>query len=188
MNDLFRGEVVRLTMEEPEFRSKQEVRWQGDSEFQRLARGMPAEMFSAKKLKDWQEKSVEAGFKPESYRFSIRTLADDRLIGFLGLWLDLIHADVWVGIGIGDREYWSKGCGTDAMKLAVQFAFRELGARRVSLGLYAYNERALRVYEKVGFRVEGRTRQDVLRDGKRYDSIWMGILREEWLMVQGDGR
>jgi RimJ/RimL family protein N-acetyltransferase len=185
MDDLFRGKLVRLTMEEPEFRSRQEVHWQFDSEFQRLARGTPSELFSAKKLKDWFEKAAEAGFKPETYRFSIRALADEKLIGFLSLWRDLVHADVWVGIGIGDRAYWSRGCGTEAMQLAVQYAFRELGVQRVSLALYAYNPRALRAYEKAGFRVEGRTRRDVLREGQYYDSIWMGILREEWLQRQG---
>ena len=44
--------------------------------------------------------------------------------------------------------------------------------------------RALRSYEKAGFRMEGRTRQDLMREGKRYDSLWMGILREEWMQMQ----
>lgn len=188
MKDLFRGELVRLTSEEPEVRAREEARWQLDSEFHRLASGGVPEMFSAKKIKEGIEKSLEGGFKPESHKFSIRSLADDKLIGFMGMWFDLIHADLWMGIGIGDREDWSKGYGTDAMKLCLQFAFRELGAHRVTLALYEYNPRALRVYEKAGFRIEGRTRHDVQKEGRYYDSIWMGILREEWLQVQGDGR
>lgn len=187
MKDLFRGDLVRLTSEEPEFRAKHEARWQRDTEFHRLADSDPAEMVSEKKIKDWAEKYAENGFKPERHPFSIRTLSDDKLIGFMGLWLDLIHAEAWVGIGIGEREYWSKGYGTDAMKLAVQFAFMELGLQRVSLGLFDYNPRALRAYEKAGFRLEGRTRQDMLREGKRTDSLWMGILRDEWLQMQGGG-
>ena len=70
------------------------------------------------------------------------------------------------------------------MKLALQYAFMELGMQRVSLGLHAYNERALKSYEKAGFKLEGRTRQDMLREGKRTDSLWMGILREEWQALQ----
>ena len=105
---------------------------------------------------------------------------EDKLIGFLGLWLDLTHSEVWVGVGIGEREYWGKGYGTDVMKLCLQYAFLELGAQRVSLGVHEYNPRAQRVYEKVGFRLEGRSRQDILREGRRFDSLWMGILREEW--------
>jgi RimJ/RimL family protein N-acetyltransferase len=60
----------------------------------------------------------------------------------------------------------------------------DLGAQRVSLGVHEYNPRAFRAYEKAGFRLEGRTRQDVLREGKRTDSLWMGILREEWMQMQ----
>ena len=188
MKDLFRGELVRLTAEEPEFRAKHEARWQRDTEFHRLADNEAAEMVSEKKMKEWTEKQLENGFKPERYPFSIRALADDRLIGFLGLWLNLIHNEAWVGIGIGEREYWGKGYGTDAMKLAVQYAFMELGLQRVSLGLHEYNARALKSYEKAGFRLEGHTRQDVLREGRRTDSLWMGILREEWLKLQSGGK
>ena len=73
------------------------------------------------------------------------------MIGFLGLWVDLIHSEAWVGIGIGEREFWSKGYGTDMMKLCLQYAFFELGVQRLSLGLHEYNPRALRSYEKAAF-------------------------------------
>ena len=184
MRDLFRGELVRLTSEEPETRAKAEVRWQRDTEFHRLADSDPAQIVSEKKLKEWFEKQIETGFKPEGYSFAVRTLADDRHIAFFGLWLDLIHNEAWVGIGIGEREFWGKGYGTEMMKLCLQYAFTELNVQRVSLGLHEYNPRALRSYEKAGFRMEGRTRQDLMREGKRYDSLWMGILREEWMQMQ----
>ena len=91
--------------------------------------------------------------------------------------------------GIGEREFWSKGYGTDMMKLCQQYVFAELGMERLSLGLHEYNPRALRSYEKCGFRLEGRTRQDVMREGRRTNTLWMGILREEWLQMQnGDGK
>jgi len=184
MKDLFRGELVRLTSEEPELQAKYEARWQRDTEFHRLADSNPAELPSEKKIKEWLEKKIDGGSKPERYPFMIRALADDKLIGFMGLWLNLMHSEVWVGIGIGEREYWGKGYGTDAMKLCVQFSFLELGAQRVSLGLHAYNPRALKSYEKAGFKLEGCTRQDMLREGKRTDSFWMSVLRDEWLQMQ----
>ena len=184
MRNLFRGELVRITAEEPEARAKVEVHWQRDSEFHRLADSDPVMMASEKKLKEWFEKQIEGGLKPERYSFSVRTLDGDRNIGFFGLWVDLIHSEAWVGIGIGEREYWGRGYGTDMMKLCLQFAFTELNVHRVSLGLHSYNERALRSYEKAGFRLEGRTRKDIMREGNRTDSLWMGILREEWLQMQ----
>jgi RimJ/RimL family protein N-acetyltransferase len=184
MKDLFRGELVRLTSEEPEIRAKREVQWQRDTEFHRLADSDPSELNSEKKIKAWIEKNVERGFDSTRYPFSIRTLDDDKLIGFVGLWLELVHSEAWIGIGIGERDYWGKGYGTDAMKLALQYAFMELGMQRVSLGLYEHNVRALKSYEKAGFKLEGRTRQDMLREGRRTDTLWMGILRAEWLVLQ----
>ncbi len=189
MKDLFRGELVRFTLEEPETAAKAEIRWQRDSEFHRLLDNDPARLNSEKKIKEWIEKQAEKGFPPDRYYFSVRTLAEDKYIGVLGLWVDLIHREAWVGLGIGEREFWSKGYGTDMMKLCQQYVFAELGMERLSLGLHEYNPRALRSYEKCGFRLEGRTRQELLREGKRYDSLWMGILREEWLQMQnGDGK
>lgn len=184
MRDLFCGELVRITVEEPETLAKVEVHWQRDSEFHRLADSDPAILQSEKKLKEWFEKRFENGFKPERYSFSVRTLDEDRLIGFFGMWVDLIHSEAWVGIGIGEREFWGKGYGTDMMKLCLQYAFTELNVYRISLGLHAYNPRALKSYEKAGFRLEGRTRGDVMREGEHHDSLWMGILREEWLQMQ----
>lgn len=184
MKDLFRGELVRLTSEEPQSRAKQQARWQMDSEYQRLMSGNAVELYSAKKFKTWIEQSAENDFKPDSYYFSIRSLADDQLIGFLGMWFELIHREIWLGVGIGDRANWGKGYGSDALKLCLQYSFMELSAQRITLMVYEYNARALKSYEKAGFRLEGRTRQDVFREGKRYDSIWMGILRAEWLALQ----
>ena len=180
MRDLFRGELVRMTNEAPEEIAKVEVRWQRDSEFHRLSAMDPAAMFSEKAQKEWLEKQVEKGFEAHRYSFSVRTLEEDKFIGSFGLWVDLVHSEAWIGIGIGDRDFWSKGYGTDMMKLALQYAFTELNVYRVSLGLHAYNPRALRSYEKAGFRLEGTTRKDTLREGKRTDGLWMGILREEW--------
>lgn len=183
MKDLFRGELVRFTLEEPEASARTEVRWQRDTEFIRLADSDPSQLSSEKKIKEWFEKQSEDGFKPERYSFSVRTLDGDQYIGSLGMWVDLIHSEAWVGLGIGEREFWSRGYGSDMMRLCQRYVFAELGLQRLSLGLHEYNPRALRSYEKCGFRLEGRTRKDLMREGKRYDSLWMGILREEWLAL-----
>lgn len=184
MRELFRGELVCLTAEDPEVRAKIEVHWQRDSEYRRMIDTEPAMVVSEKWLQDWFEKQNEKGFSPNRYVFSIRTLAENQLIGFFGLWVDLVHSEAWVGIGIGERAFWGRGYGTDAMKLCLQYAFTELNVHRVSLGLMDYNPRALRSYQKAGFRLEGRTRGDVQRAGQRSDSLWMGVLREEWQAMQ----
>jgi len=187
MKDIFRGHQVRLASESPDTLAKLEVRWQSDSEFLRLTDSQAIYMASEKRLKEEFEKSAEDGSKPDKFSFSIRSLDGDNVIGYLIMRWDLTHNDVMVGIGIGERELWGRGYGTDAMKLCLQYAFLELNVHRVSLGLHEYNARALRSYEKAGFRLEGQTRKDLAREGSRYDSFWMGILREEWLQLQGGG-
>ena len=85
------------------------------------------------------------------------------------------------GIFIGEDSCRGKGVGTAAAKLALDYAFGELGLNRVFLRVFADNIRAIKSYEKAGFRFEGRFRQDVLIDGVGYDMVFMGILRDEWL-------
>src|SRR5690349_2472264 len=144
MKDLFRGELVRFTMEEQDAHARAEAVWQRDTEFHRLADSDPARLHSEKNIKDWVEKQVDGGFKPQRYSFTVRALAEDQFIGFLSLWVDLIHSEAWVGLGIGERDFWGRGYGTDMMKLCLNYAFSELCLERVSLGLHEYNPRALR--------------------------------------------
>ena len=94
-------------------------------------------------------------------------------------------SDSFVGLGIGDRNEWGKGYGTEAMNLMLEFAFTEINLRRVTLTVFEYNPRAIRSYEKTGFHHEGRLRQFLTREGRHWDMLYMGILREEWLAFNG---
>lgn len=181
MNDVFTGKFVRLSAFDPEEMSKAFPRWNLNSEYQRLLNSSARPMFSPKAELKWMEEEVGEA-SPASYFFSIRTLTEDRLIGELGL--DVVNwsgRDAFVGLGIGETEYWSKGYGTDVMNILLRFAFTEINLRRVTLTVFEYNPRAIRSYEKAGFRHEGRVRQVVNREGRRWDVLYMGILREEWM-------
>lgn len=184
MRDIFRGKLVRLSSETPEEMAKAFVRWDRDSEYHRLADSDPAQLWSVKKQQEWLEKREEG---EKAFRFSIRTLEGNTLIGFTGIHPIWEHADAWIGIAIGERDYWGKGYGTDAMHLIVQFGFLELNLKRVSLALHSYNERAFKAYQKVGFQLEGASREDILREGRRTHSLFMGLLREEWLALHPGG-
>lgn len=113
--------------------------------------------------------------------FIILTLAGDKPIGVIELsGLDWTAGDAFLGIGLGERQYWGQGYGSDALEILLRYAFRELGLRRVSLTVFEYNPRAIHTYEKAGFQNEGRLRQWLNRDGRRWDLLVMGILRQEW--------
>ncbi len=122
---------------------------------------------------------------PHDVAFGIALRADDRLIGAAGLHdVEPRHRHCFFGISIGDKSLWGKGHGTEATRLILRYAFHVLNLNRVWLHVYEYNPRAIRVYEKVGFRIEGRLRQDVFYDGRYWDTVSMGILREEWEAMQ----
>ena len=181
MKDVLKGKLVRLSAFDPAEMSKAFPRWYQKSEYFRLLNSSGQPMQSAKAALKWMEE--EAGeASPANYYFSIRTLSEDKLIGELGL--DVVTwpgRDAFVGLGIGEPDYWGKGYGTDIMNVLLRFAFTEVNLRRVTLSVFEYNPRAIRSYEKVGFRHEGRTRKVLNKEGRRWDILYMGILREEWL-------
>jgi len=94
--------------------------------------------------------------------------------------LDAIARWGEVGILIGEREYWNHGYGEDAMRTLCRYAFEDLDLNRIELYTYEYNPRARRSYEKVGFVLEGRLRQRRYAGGRHYDTLVMGLLREEF--------
>ena len=178
---LFQGELVHLIAPEPQLAAGMHSMWMRDSELVRLLDTSPARLLSVDKNKEWFEKILVEEKKDDELFLLIQTLEDDRTIGLIGLdGIRWTHGDAWIGIGLGEREYWGKGYGTDAMRILLRYAFEELNLHRLSLGVFEYNPRAIRSYEKVGFIVEGSARQFLNRDGQRYDMIFMGILREEW--------
>lgn len=178
--DLFKGKLVRLCADEPDVLAEAFSRWSRNSEYIRLLDNDPAKLWSVKKVKEGIEKELEQD-DTGGIMYSIHLLEEDKLIGFIGLWgFGKPSGEAWVGIGMGEPEFWGRGYGTEAMQLILQYAFQELNLHRVTLGVFEYNQRAIRSYEKAGFVHEGRIRKEVLREGKRWDALQMGILREEW--------
>jgi UDP-4-amino-4,6-dideoxy-N-acetyl-beta-L-altrosamine N-acetyltransferase len=120
--------------------------------------------------------------------FAIVLRASDQLIGVTGLHnFDHVARHAGFGITIGDKEHWGRGHGTEATSLILSHAFDTLNLNRVWLHVYEFNPRGIRVYEKLGFAIEGRLRQHVFRDGRYWDVLTMGILRDEWAQRRDDG-
>lgn len=174
--DVFKGNLVRLKVIDLDEFAPALAKWLQDSEYSRLEGDGPAMLATPKQVQAYFEKPDK-----DSYFFGIHALADDRLIGDIALdGIDWAAGNAWLGIGVGDRDYWGKGYGTDAMQVMLRFAFQEMNLHRVTLNVFEYNPRAIRCYEKVGFKHEGRLRGCLNRDGRRWDLVHMGILHNEW--------
>ncbi len=154
------------------------TRWYRDREIARLTRYQTRPMTDADVERFFQLRMLS----PDALAYCIVELPTWRLIGFTTFSsLDGDNGSVLFHITIGERDAWGRGLGTEATRLMLGHAFERLGLHRVGLSVFAFNGRAIRSYEKVGFRVEGRLREAILRDGRYWDEIQMGIVRDEWL-------
>ncbi|MGP9034523.1 GNAT family N-acetyltransferase [Glutamicibacter mysorens] len=112
------------------------------------------------------------------------TLPDDTLIGHTALYkynAPARSAELMIMIG-GSNV--GQGYGTMAIKMIIDYGFREMGLNRIGLNVWAYNERALRTFNRAGFREEGRVRQAGFHDGSFHDKIIMGLLAKEYFSAK----
>ncbi len=133
--------------------------------------------------RNMENKNYENGFD-----FGIED-ENGKLIGTIGAnFVDLKNRKLMLGISLNSGEACGKGYGTEAVKLFLEFAFKELNMHKVYLGVFSYNPRAKRSYEKCGFKVEAVARKRVFRDGQYFDEILMGILEDEYFENENTGR
>ncbi len=123
---------------------------------------------------------------PQSFtnvHFAIET-KDGAFIGNLGF--HVVSAEdrnAHLGMMIGEKEHWSRGYGTDALKTLLRFAFGEMNLHRVDLTVDASNDRGIACYRKCGFVEEGRLRDARYQHGRYSDQLTMGLLREEFAAI-----
>jgi len=156
------------------------ARWFNDFEITRnLVSPRP---YSVAEEEAWIRHEAESG----NYTFAIEAIdgPEPLLIGNCA-----IHKPDWrsrqaeVGIVVGEHDYLGRGYGTAALQLLLEYGFGELNLHRIHLNVYAFNARAIRSYEKVGFTLEGTEREALFRDGQYHDVWIMSILLPEWQAI-----
>jgi RimJ/RimL family protein N-acetyltransferase len=181
--NIFTGQLVRLgAMTNPEY-AEAVARWSNDAEYDRLATYNRTRPLSVAQIERWMEKRAKKE-EGNEFEFAIRTLDGDKLIGDIGLEVTWNHQVAWMGVGIGEPDYRGRGYGTDAVRVILRYGFQELGLWRIQLGVFSNNPRAIRSYEKAGFKHEVTERASIYRDGQRIDTLNMAILRHEWEAAQ----
>jgi RimJ/RimL family protein N-acetyltransferase len=117
---------------------------------------------------------------------AIIATSDGIPIGWVRRYGESRFPDSWsIGIGIGEDDRLGQGYGSAALKLWIDYLFRTSTIHRLALATYSFNQRMLRVAEKVGFRHEGTERGLVHWDGHWQDRVRYAMLRHEWEMMTG---
>lgn len=122
---------------------------------------------------------------PDIYRYALLT-GNEQLIGSIGFKeVNLPARSAAIYIVIGHKSYWGKGYGTDALIAFCRYLFTQWNFHRLSLDTWSENTRAVKAYQKVGFKIEGRQREARFVLGNYYDAILMGLLNHEFLELHG---
>lgn len=151
--------------------------WYENTDFLRFYDFHPAVPKTREQLRRIYESGGSETFVP----LAVRIRETGKMIGLIEI--DGISASnrfAWISIGFGSDEYRGRGFGYEALSLAVEFAFDELNLERLQLNVIGYNNAAIRLYEKTGFKKEGTYREAVIRNGERHDLLLYGLLRKEW--------
>ena len=156
-------------------------KWSNDPEVRKLI-GEVAPMSQADADKFFER--VDNDNTREWFVFVIKE--NERVIGEGGL---LRMFPAWrttdISLIIGEKDAWGKGYGTEAILLLLDYAFRCLKFHRVAIGVVGFNERAIRFWEKVGFKKEGIQRDGYYYDNRYYDFVMMSLLDHEFLELYG---
>ena len=113
-----------------------------------------------------------------------RPINEGRAIGMIG-----IHNIDWKNrlgeteIAIGEKEFWSKGYGTEATMVLLHYAFDTLNLRKMHAAIYGFNKASQVYKKKCGYQVEGVQRQHVFKNGEYHDRILVAVFREDWLPI-----
>jgi RimJ/RimL family protein N-acetyltransferase len=175
---LFVSERLRLDAQTSDDRALF-ARWSHDSQYGRMLDDDPFFPMNDATFERWVgQPSEQTG---GHYAFMIVTRDGERRIGFCALMnLKWASRTGMLAVGIGEPDARGKGYGHEALTMLLNFAFDELNLHRVGLTVMAYNAPAIRLYEKLGFTLEGRQREMVLRQSQYSDILQYGLLSREW--------
>jgi RimJ/RimL family protein N-acetyltransferase len=148
-------------------------RWGDDIDAARLN-----EPYRPPTWRNQEELWFNVGRDPSRVFFAIRKIGLEPIVGYVQITnIDGVHHSATLGMRIGEAGERGKGYGSDSLRLAVNYCWSHLNLSRIQLGVYGTNERAIRLYERMGFEVEGRLRKALFIDGQWIDFVLMALMR-----------
>lgn len=173
---MIEGDKVRLTAlcldYLPEYR-----RWINDPEVADFLAsiGFPLSLAEERRWVENMQRSVDY-----ATHFTIVTKKGEPIGNIALMDINYSNRNAQLGIMIGERTFWGKGYGKDAIRAILGYAFGTMCLNKVELKLNIENKRALACYENCGFKLEGRKRKQIFYRGRYCDELIMGILKVDW--------
>ncbi len=172
---ILKGNTIYLRPLRVEDANETYLSWLQDKE---VMSGIATSGYTLENLKEYV---IEKTGSANVHFFAICNSENNEHIGNIKLDFHDQRANVSeLGLLIGNKNYWGKGVGSEACQLVLKYGFETLGLRKIYLAVYENNPRAIRLYEKLGFKVEGRLRKHVCVDDAYFDKYLMGIFKEEF--------
>jgi ribosomal-protein-alanine N-acetyltransferase len=118
---------------------------------------------------------------PTSVDFEIWHKKDNKSIGDTGLFsIDWYNRKAYIGMMIGESEYWNQNLGTECTRLVVGFAFGELNLNKLLALIFTPNIASKKCAEKNGFKLEATLKEDIFIDGEYKDTLIYSINKNQW--------
>ena len=125
---------------------------------------------------------LEGLAKRKPHHVVVAIEVDGVFIGTMGLHdIDFRHRRATTGALIGNKDYWGKGYGSEAKMLLLDYAFNELGLRKICSRVIVFNKRSVRYSLRCGYREEARLRKHSFAKGKYWDEVCLAVFRKDWL-------
>lgn len=155
------------------------MKWRNQKEFRKYFREYRE--INKDMQKRWYEEKVlgDAG----TIMFAVRSAAGGELLGCCGLcYINWVHRNADLSLYIGKDNIYidSEGYAEESLRLLFDYGFLELGLEKIWTELYEFDDRKLRLYQKLGMQIDGNLRRQYYYDGKWWDSKMLSILADEW--------
>ena len=153
-------------------------KWNNDPELNRLDSEVPYVKESFGEFKHRFEQLVD---RPDSENLDFEIHVGETLIGVAFIQgISDHHLHCSIGLTIGDRDYWGRGFGREAMEILMRHCFESLGMHRVTAEAFEYNDAWKRLVEGMGFTEEGVDRDYLFYDGRFFDRVRYAMLSSEY--------
>jgi RimJ/RimL family protein N-acetyltransferase len=150
--------------------------WQTDPELAHLTATIPLTTSFTDYLLEYASQLRNG--QPTKHQFAIKTRGGRHIGNCACYSINNEWGEAEIGIFIGDRRYWDKGYGTDAITSLIDFVFKRINARRIHLKTLESNKRAQKCFYKCGFTMCG----SMINNGNNF--ILMELHRSQWLQIK----